>query len=110
MAVTLRLSRWGVRGKPFYRIVAAEKQKPRDGRFLDIVGTFNPMVEPNKLNLLEDKVKKWLAVGARPTDVVRDLIKRGMPGLIEEQETHRLNKIKAQRKARKTRAKSRAKK
>ena len=105
MAITLRLSRYGTKKKPFYRIVAQEKTRKRDGRFLEIVGTLNPMVEPPVVNLKTDKVEKWIGVGAEVSSVVRNIIRKKMPGYIEKIEERRLNKVRAARKARKERAK-----
>ncbi len=104
MAVVLRLARYGVPKRPFYRIVACEKQKPRDGRYLELVGTYSPMTDPPKITLKEDKIKKWIAVGATPSRIVRNLIIKTMPGLIEAREKHQLAKIQARRKARKAKA------
>lgn len=103
MAVVLRLSRHGGKKNPFYRIVSTDKQKKRDGRYLEIIGTYNPMVNPSKVVLQKEKIEKWLAQGAKPTEIVRALIKKNIPGLIEGIEKGRLNKIQARRKARKTR-------
>lgn len=104
MAVTLRLSRHGQKNRPFYRIVATETQNRRDGKFIEIVGTFNSMSEPAVVSLQEDKIKKWIGVGAQYSGVVRDLIKKNIPGLIEKREDHQKAKIQAARKARKARA------
>lgn len=101
MAVTLRLSRYGQKNRPFYRIVAANKAAKRDGRFLEIIGSYNSRANPPTFVLKEDKVKKWLQVGALPSRLVRDLIVKSFPGLIEGQEKHRLAKIQAARKKRK---------
>ena len=103
MAVTIRLSRHGQKKRPFYRIVAAEESCRRDGRFIEILGTYNPMVDPPAVELKEDLIKKWVACGAQYSRKTRDLIIKGIPGLIEERETHQRDKIKARRKARKER-------
>ena len=103
MAVKLRLARFGVKKGPFYRIVATERENPRDGRYLEIVGTYQPMVDPGKITLKEDKIKKWLAVGAQPTRVVRTMIIKTLPGLIEAREKHQIDRIKDARKKRKAR-------
>ena len=68
MAVTIRLARHGRHKLPYYRIVAADKENPRDGRFLEQVGTFNPLTDPGTFELREDRIKYWLGVGARPSD------------------------------------------
>jgi small subunit ribosomal protein S16 len=105
VSVTLRLARHGVKAAPHYRIVAAPKGKKRDGRFLEVVGTFNPMVTPVRLTFKEDRVRYWIENGAQLTSVVRDLIRRAIPGFVEGREDHQLKKLQAARKARKARAK-----
>ncbi len=74
MAVKLRLQRFGSKKNPFYRVVASESTSPRDGRFIEIVGTYNPVANPAKVELNEEKVLKWLANGATPTDTVRNIL------------------------------------
>ena len=103
MAVTIRLARHGQKKAPFYRIVAADKEARRDGRFLEIVGTFNPMTEPPAIVLKEESIKKWIENGAKPSTVVADIIKKNIPGYLEEREKHQLEKIQARRRARKAR-------
>ena len=76
MVVKIRLARYGAKKKPFYRIVVADSQYPRDGRFLENVGTYNPMVEPNEVNLKKERVEYWLGQGATPTDTVNSLLKK----------------------------------
>ena len=110
MAVTLRLARHGQPHRPIYRIVAATKTKPRNGKFLEILGTFNPMVEPPAVKLAEERAKFWIEQGALPSSAVRDLIRKQIPGFIEAREKHALDKVQAARKARKERAKKVAKK
>jgi small subunit ribosomal protein S16 len=73
MAVKLRLKRMGSKQKPFYRIVAADSRSPRDGRFIEIVGTYNPIKKPAELSIDEEKALKWLNNGAIPTDTVKNL-------------------------------------
>lgn len=75
MAVKLRLTRVGSKKNPIYRIVAADARSPRDGRFLEIVGRYNPQTDPSTIEIDEDKAKEWLAKGAQPTDAVRRLLK-----------------------------------
>lgn len=104
MAVVLRLTRLGKHKSPVYRIVAADKQAKRDGRFLEVIGTYNTLNNPARITLKEDLVKKWMDVGAKPTLVVRSIIKRTIPGFVEAREEHQKTKIQAARKARKTRA------
>ena len=105
MAVTLRLTRTGRKNWPSYRIVVAEHTRPRDGRFLEVIGHYNPRVNPVELTLKEESVKAWIAKGANPSRMVRDLIRKKIPGYIESLEKTRLDKLQAQRKARKERAK-----
>ena len=75
MAVKLRLTRVGSKKNPIYRIVAADSRSPRDGRFLEIVGRYNPQTEPSTIELDEDKVREWLGKGAQPTESVARLLK-----------------------------------
>ena len=75
MAVKLRLKRMGSKKAPFYRVVAADSRSPRDGRFIETVGTYNPIVEPAEVKIDEEKAMKWLSEGAIPTDTVRDLFR-----------------------------------
>ncbi|OQX18902.1 MAG: 30S ribosomal protein S16 [Desulfobacteraceae bacterium IS3] len=76
MAVKIRLARHGAKKKPFYRIVIADGECRRDGRFLEVVGTYNPLQEPAKVALKEDRIKYWVEQGATPTDTVRNLLKK----------------------------------
>ena len=72
MAVKIRLTRMGSKKKPYYRINVADSRSPRDGRFIETVGTYNPLVEENQVTLKEDRVLAWLADGAQPSDTVRN--------------------------------------
>lgn len=74
MAVKLRLKRMGAKARPFYRIVAADSRSPRDGRFIETVGTYNP-IDDGKVTLDEEKALKWLNNGALPTDTVKNILK-----------------------------------
>ena len=76
MAVKLRLKRMGSKQKPFYRIVAADARSPRDGRFLETVGTYNPIRKPAEITVDEEKALKWLNNGAIPTDTVRSILSK----------------------------------
>ena len=76
MAVKIRLARHGAKKRPFYRIVVADSEKPRDGRFLEIVGTYDPQPDPVKVTLKEERVKYWMDQGAKPSDTVRSLLKQ----------------------------------
>jgi small subunit ribosomal protein S16 len=77
--VKLRLARFGAKKKPFYRIVAADAHGKRDGRFIEMVGTYNPLLDPPEVRLVEERIRYWLSVGAQPTDVVNRLILRALP-------------------------------
>ena len=75
MAVRMRLTRVGSKKNPIYRVVAADTRSPRDGKFLDIVGRYNPQTDPSTIELDEDKVRDWLSKGAQPSDTVSRLLK-----------------------------------
>ena len=75
MAVKIRLRRMGAKKAPFYRVVVADSRYPRDGRFIEQVGTNNPLTEPATVELDAEKVTKWIANGAQPTDTVKRLLK-----------------------------------
>ncbi len=76
MAVKLRLKRMGSKQAPFYRIVAADSRSPRDGKFIENVGTYNPIKEDNNVTVNEEVALKWLNNGAQPTDTVRSLLSK----------------------------------
>ena len=76
MAVKLRLKRMGSKKRPFYRIVAADSRSPRDSKFIELVGTYNPITEPAEIKVKEEVALKWLGNGAIPTDTVRDLLSK----------------------------------
>ncbi len=76
MAVKIRLRRMGAKKAPYYRIVVADSRSPRDGRFIEEIGTYNPMTETATVTVDAEKAKKWIANGAQPTDTVRDLLKK----------------------------------
>jgi len=76
MAVKIRLTRKGSKKKPFYRIVAADSEAPRDGSFLEVLGTYDPMVDPAAIELKKDRVDYWLEKGAEPTGTVRQILKK----------------------------------
>ncbi len=75
MAVRIRLSRAGAKGKPFYRVVAADSRYPRDGRYLELLGTYDPHKSPPEVKLKHDRVEHWLSVGALPSGTVRRFLK-----------------------------------
>lgn len=76
MAVKIRLARMGGKGKPFYRVVVADSESPRDGGFLEIVGHYNPRTEPVEISLKGDRISAWVAKGAKPTLTVSQLMKK----------------------------------
>ncbi|RZB34036.1 MAG: small subunit ribosomal protein S16 [Desulfobacteraceae bacterium Eth-SRB2] len=76
MSVKIRLARHGAKKKPFYRIVIADSESPRDGKFLENVGTYNPLVDPVQVSLKQDRIKYWIDQGAIPTDTVKSLLKK----------------------------------
>ncbi len=76
MAVKLRLKRMGAKQRPFYRIVAADARSPRDGRFLEVVGTYNPITNPAETKIDEEKAMYWLNNGAQPTETVRNILSK----------------------------------
>ena len=106
MAVVIRQARHGRKKIPIYRIVAADKEMPRDGRYLELLGTVNPLTDPITLTLKEDRVKYWIGVGAAPSATVSAMINKKIPGLLEDLEKKRLAKVRAARSKRKARAKS----
>ena len=76
MGVRIRLARHGAKKKPFYRIVAADGESPRDGRFLEKLGTYNPLKDPAEITLNQDHIKYWIEKGAIPSDTVKSLFKK----------------------------------
>ena len=75
MAVKIRLRRMGQKKAPFYRIIVADSRSPRDGRFIEEIGTYDPNTDPSTFKINEEEAKKWLANGAQPTEVVSKLFK-----------------------------------
>ena len=82
MSVKIRLKRMGMKKKPFYRLVVSDARSPRDGRFIEEIGYYDPMTEPATIKINADAAKKWLANGAQPSDTARVLLKRS--GVIED--------------------------
>jgi small subunit ribosomal protein S16 len=76
VAVRIRLRRMGAKKRPFYRIVVADSRSPRDGRFIETIGTYNPLTNPAEISLKSDRVRLWLSRGALPSDTVRDILAR----------------------------------
>jgi len=75
MAARIRLARVGSKKNPIYRVVVADSRSPRDGRFIEIVGRYNPQTQPSTIQLDEDKIKDWISKGAQPSDSVKRLMK-----------------------------------
>ena len=76
MAVKIRLRRMGAKKAPFYRIVVADSRYPRDGRFIEEIGTLNPLTNPPEIKLDGEKARQWIKNGAQPTDTVKDILKK----------------------------------
>ncbi len=74
MAVKIRLTRMGAKKAPFYRVVVADSRAPRDGKFIDIIGTYNPVTDPAQVNIDTAKAEKWLKNGATPTETAKQLL------------------------------------
>ena len=81
MAVKIRLRRMGAKKKPFYRIIVADSRSPRDGRFIEELGTYDPLKDPSEIKVNGDKAKEWIANGAQPTETVKTLLKKA--GVLE---------------------------
>ncbi|XJZ28473.1 30S ribosomal protein S16 [Bacillota bacterium Lsc_1132] len=90
MAVKIRLKRMGAKKSPFYRIVVADSRSPRDGRFIETVGTYNPVAKPAALEINEELALKWLQNGAKPSDTVRNLF--SSQGIMEKFHNAKLGK------------------
>ena len=75
MAVKIRMKRMGAKKAPFYRVVVADSRYPRDGRFIEEIGTYNPLTDPSTINIDKEKAEKWIKNGAQPTDTVKKLHK-----------------------------------
>ncbi|USS85307.1 30S ribosomal protein S16 [Fructilactobacillus ixorae] len=76
MSVKIRLKRMGSKKNPFYRIVVADSRSPRDGRYIENVGTYNPLIQENQVTLEEETILDWLEKGAKPSDTVRNILSR----------------------------------
>lgn len=74
MAVSIRLARRGSKKNPIYRVMVADSRAPRDGRFIDSIGIYNPQTDPSTIEIDEERARKWLSEGAQPTDTVRNLL------------------------------------
>ena len=82
MAVKIRLTRMGDRKAPFYRVIVADSRAPRDGKFIDIIGTYNPLKNPAEIKIDNEKANKWLKSGATPTETARNILVKS--GIIEK--------------------------
>lgn len=78
MAVRIRLARHGTTNRPFYRIVAADSRSPRDGRYIELLGTYDPLQDPTAVTLKPERINYWLGVGAKPSDTVKSIFKKHM--------------------------------
>jgi len=76
VAVRIRLKRMGAKKAPFYRVVVSDARSPRDGRFIEEIGTYNPVTQPAQINIKEDRALHWLQTGAQPSDTVRNLFSK----------------------------------
>ncbi|MBU4185466.1 MAG: 30S ribosomal protein S16 [Proteobacteria bacterium] len=76
MPVKIRLARHGAKKRPFYRIVVADAESPRDGKYLEAVGTYNPLKDPAEVSLKEERVRYWMSQGAIPTNTIKSLLKK----------------------------------
>ncbi|MBR3836937.1 MAG: 30S ribosomal protein S16 [Clostridia bacterium] len=81
MAVKIRLRRMGAKKAPFYRVVVADSRYPRDGRFIEEIGTYNPLMDPPAINIDVEAAKKWISNGAQPTETAKSILKKS--GVIE---------------------------
>lgn len=81
MAVKMRLTRLGAKKAPFYRVIIADSRSPRDGRFIEEIGYYNPLVDPAEIKIDAEKAKKWIGNGAQPTETVKALLKKS--GIID---------------------------
>ena len=90
MAVKIRLTRLGSKKAPFYRVVVADSRSPRDGKFIDILGTYNPLTNPEEVKIDNEKANKWLKDGAQPTATVKARLKKA--GAVEEKSKKEIKK------------------
>ena len=90
MTVKIRLKRMGAKKSPFYRVVVADSRSPRDGRYIEVVGTYNPVVQPAEVKINEELAMKWMQDGAKPSDTVRNLFSK--QGIMEKFHNAKLSK------------------
>jgi small subunit ribosomal protein S16 len=98
------MARHGRNKKPFYRVVVTDKENPRDGRFIELIGTVNPLTDPPTVNIKEDRVKYWIGEGAIPSDTIANIIEKLIPGYWSGLEEKRIEGIRSKRAQRKARA------
>ena len=84
MAVKIRLTRLGDKKSPFYRVIVADSRSPRDGKFIDILGTYNPLTNPAEIKIDNEKARTWIKNGAQPTDTARNILEKS--GAIEKKQ------------------------
>ncbi len=82
MAVKIRLKRMGAKKRPFYRVIVADSRSPRDGRFIETLGTYNPLTDPAEISIKEEETLSWLSKGAQPTDTVKNILSKA--GIMEK--------------------------
>ena len=82
MAVKIRLKRMGAKKRPFYRVIVADSRIPRDGRFIETLGTYNPLTDPAEISIKEEETLSWLSKGAQPTDTVKNILSKA--GIMEK--------------------------
>lgn len=103
MAVKIRLTRLGDKKSPFYRIVVADSRVARDAKYIDLIGTYNPLTNPEEIKVNADKAKQWIANGAQPTETVKVLLKKA--GALEEKKPAEKKPVEKKTTAKKTTAK-----
>ena len=107
MAVVIRLMRAGAKKRPFYRVVAADSRRQRDGRFLEILGHYNPITKPHELKLQKEQIEAWIARGARPSEQVESLLRASGIGVHAPKTTTPKAKVKPAKGAKRTAKKAR---
>lgn len=90
MAVKMRLKRMGAKKAPFYRVVVADSRSPRDGKFIELIGTYNPLANPTEIKINEELALEWLNKGAIPTDTVKNILSKA--GIMEKYHNSKLGK------------------
>jgi len=100
----IRLARYGRKKKPFYRVVVTDKDSSRDGRFIELVGRYNPLTEPPVVELNKERIEHWVSVGAKPTDTLASFIEKQFPGLFSKLDDARKANVRSRRAKRKAKA------